>query len=379
MRVSRRGASSRTPRITLGPAGSHSIVNGDCVAEMTRMPAASVDLVFADPPYNLQLQGDLKRPDDSKVDAVDDDWDKFSSFSAYDDFTRAWLMAARRVMKPSATLWVIGSYHNIFRVGAILQDLGFWILNDVVWRKTNPMPNFRGRRFTNAHETMIWAARDAGAKGYTFNYEALKAGNEDVQVRSDWTIPLCTGEERLKGRDGKKLHPTQKPEALLARVILSASRPGDLVLDPFSGTGTTGATAKRLGRQFIGIERDPAYAAAAEARMSQVEPLAEPTLAPFMTAREAPRVPFTALIERGMIRPGEALFDAKRKVKALVRADGAVSFGDTVGSIHRIGAIAQGLEACNGWSFWHVERDKKLTLIDGFRAEIRESLAAAAE
>jgi modification methylase len=379
MRVSRRGASSRTPRITLGPAGSHSIVNGDCVAEMTRMPAASVDLVFADPPYNLQLQGDLKRPDDSKVDAVDDDWDKFSSFSAYDDFTRAWLMAARRVMKPSATLWVIGSYHNIFRVGTILQDLGFWILNDVVWRKTNPMPNFRGRRFTNAHETMIWAARDAGAKGYTFNYEALKAGNEDVQVRSDWTIPLCTGEERLKGRDGKKLHPTQKPEALLARVILSASRPGDLVLDPFSGTGTTGATAKRLGRQFIGIERDPAYAAAAEARMSQVEPLAEPTLAPFMTAREAPRVPFTALIERGMIRPGEALFDAKRKVKALVRADGAVSFGDTVGSIHRIGAIAQGLEACNGWSFWHVERDKKLTLIDGFRAEIRESLAAAAE
>jgi modification methylase len=346
---------------------------------MTRMPAGSVDLVFADPPYNLQLQGDLKRPDDSKVDAVDDDWDKFSSFSAYDDFTRAWLMAARRVMKPSATLWVIGSYHNIFRVGTILQDLGFWILNDVVWRKTNPMPNFRGRRFTNAHETMIWAAREAGGKGYTFNYEALKAGNEDIQVRSDWTIPLCTGEERLKGGNGKKLHPTQKPEALLARVILSSSRPGDLVLDPFSGTGTTGATAKRLGRQFIGIERDPAYAAAAEARISEVEPLAQATLAPFMTAREAPRVPFTALLERGMIKPGEALFDAKRKVKALVRADGAVSFGDAVGSIHRIGAIAQGLDACNGWAFWHVERDKKLTLIDGFRAEIRETLAAAAE
>ena len=343
------------------------------------MPAGSVDLVFADPPYNLQLQGDLKRPDHSKVDAVDDDWDKFSSFSAYDDFTRAWLMAARRVMKPSATLWVIGSYHNIFRVGTILQDLGFWILNDVVWRKTNPMPNFRGRRFTNAHETMIWAAREAGGKGYTFNYEALKAGNEDIQVRSDWTIPLCTGEERLKGGNGKKLHPTQKPEALLARVILSSSRPGDLVLDPFSGTGTTGATAKRLGRQFIGIERDPAYAAAAEARISQIEPLAQATLAPFMTAREAPRVPFTALLERGMIKPGEALFDAKRKVKALVRADGAVSFGDTVGSIHRIGAIAQGLDACNGWAFWHVERDRKLTLIDGFRAEIREALAAAAE
>jgi modification methylase len=346
---------------------------------MTRMPPGSVDLVFADPPYNLQLQGDLKRPDDSKVDAVDDDWDKFSSFSAYDDFTRAWLMAARRVMKPSATLWVIGSYHNIFRVGTILQDLGFWILNDVVWRKTNPMPNFRGRRFTNAHETMIWAAREAGGKGYTFNYEALKAGNEDIQVRSDWTIPLCTGEERLKGENGKKLHPTQKPEALLARVILSSSRPGDRILDPFCGTGTTGAAAKRLGRQFIGIERDPAYAAAAEARICEVEPLAEATLAPFMTAREAPRVPFAALLERGMIKPGEALFDAKRKIKALVRADGAVSFGDAVGSIHRIGAIAQGLEACNGWAYWHVERDRKLTLIDGFRAEIREALAAAAE
>src|SRR6202020_1453427 len=232
------------------------IVVGDCVAALTAMPAASVDLVFADPPYNLQLQGDLKRPDDSRVDAVDDDWDKFRSFSAYDDFTRAWLIACRRAMKPNATLWVIGSYHNIFRVGAILQDLGFWILNDVIWRKSNPMPNFRGRRFTNAHETLIWASRDAAARQYTFNYEALKAGNEDIQVRSDWTLALCTGEERLKGKDKKKLHPTQKPEALLARVILSASRPDELVLDPFAGTGTTGAVAKRLGRRFIGIERE---------------------------------------------------------------------------------------------------------------------------
>ena len=378
MRVSRRGASGGAPRTHLS-ASSHNIVVGDCVAEMTRMEPGSVDLIFADPPYNLQLQGDLKRPDDSKVDAVDDDWDKFSSFSAYDDFTRAWLMAARRVMKPSATLWVIGSYHNIFRVGAILQDLGFWVLNDVMWRKTNPMPNFRGRRFTNAHETMIWASRDPGGKGYTFNYEAMKAGNEDIQVRSDWTIPLCTGEERLKGRDGKKIHPTQKPEALLARVILASSRPGDLVLDPFSGTGTTGAAAKRLGRQFIGIERDPAYAAAAEARISAVAPLPEASLAPFMTAREAPRVPFSALIERGMIKPGEAMFDAKRKVAALVRADGAVQIGNIVGSIHRVGALAQGAEACNGWTYWHVERKKKLTLIDEFRAEIRESIAQAAE
>lgn len=377
MRVSRRGASSRTPRTHL--EGPHTIVVGDCVAEMTRLEPASVDLVFADPPYNLQLQGDLKRPDDSKVDAVDDDWDKFSSFAAYDDFTRAWLMAARRVMKPSATLWVIGSYHNIFRVGTILQDLGFWMLNDVVWRKTNPMPNFRGRRFTNAHETMIWAARDQGAKGYTFNYEALKAGNEDIQVRSDWTIPLCTGEERLKGRDGKKVHPTQKPEALLARVILSSSRPGDLILDPFSGTGTTGAAAKRLGRQFIGIERDPAYAAAAEARISAVEPMPEASLAPFMTAREAPRVAFASLLERGMIMPGETMFDAKRKVSALVRADGALQIGNVVGSIHRVGAIAQGAEACNGWTYWHVERRKKLTLIDEFRAEVRATMSIAAE
>ncbi len=377
MRVSRRGASIRTPRTHSEP--DFSIIVGDCVAEMARLPAASVDLIFADPPYNLQLQGDLKRPDNSKVAAVDDDWDKFSSFSAYDDFTRAWLMAARRLMKPAATIWVIGSYHNIFRVGTILQDLGFWILNDVVWRKTNPMPNFRGRRFTNAHETMIWAARDPGAKGYTFNYEALKAGNEDVQVRSDWTLSLCTGEERLKGPDGKKVHPTQKPEALLARVILSSSRPGDLVLDPFSGTGTTGAAAKRLGRQFIGIERDPAYAAAAEARLARVETLEEASLAPFMTAREAPRVPFAALIERGMIKPGEKLFDAKRKVSALVRADGAVQLGGQVGSIHRAGALAQGLEACNGWAYWHVERKNKLTSIDEFRAEFRESLAQAAE
>jgi modification methylase len=378
MRVSRRGASLRTPRTHSEPI-SPDIIVGDCVAEMARLPAASVDLIFADPPYNLQLQGDLKRPDDSKVDAVDDDWDKFSSFSAYDDFTRAWLMAARRLMKPSATIWVIGSYHNIFRVGTVLQDLGFWILNDVVWRKTNPMPNFRGRRFTNAHETMIWAAREPHAKGYTFNYEALKAGNEDVQVRSDWTLALCTGEERLKRGDGKKLHPTQKPEALLARVILSSSRPGDVILDPFSGTGTTGAAAKRLGRAFIGIERDAGYAAAAQARLAQTEPLDEATLAPFMTAREAPRVPFAALIERGMIKPGEMVFDAKRKVKALVRADGALQIGGNVGSIHRLGALAQGAEACNGWAYWHVERKNKLTSIDAFRAEIRESLAQAAE
>jgi modification methylase len=362
--------------VSFESAPSARIVVGDCVAEMTKLPAACADLVFADPPYNLQLAGDLKRPDDSRVDAVDDDWDKFSSFSAYDDFTRAWLTACRRAMKPNATLWVIGSYHNIFRVGTILQDLGFWILNDIVWRKSNPMPNFRGRRFTNAHETMIWAVRDAQKRDYTFNYEALKAGNEDIQMRSDWFIPLCTGEERLKGLDGKKLHPTQKPEALLARVILAASRPHDVVLDPFCGTGTTGAVARRLRRSFIGVERQADYAAAALARIEAVEPLDEPALASFMTAREAPRVPFAALIERGLVSPGIGLVDAKRRHRALVRADGALALGETVGSIHRIGALAQGLEACNGWTFWHVETPGGLTVIDTLRARVRAEMAA---
>jgi modification methylase len=375
---SRRGGPPRGP-----PGGfrcpASRILVGDCVAEMAKLPAASVDLVFADPPYNLQLEGDLKRPDDSRVDAVDDDWDKFASFAAYDEFTRAWLAAARRVMKPAATIWVIGSYHNIFRVGTIMQDLGFWILNDVIWRKSNPMPNFRGRRFTNAHETLIWASRDARAKGYTFNYETLKAGNEDVQVRSDWTLPLCTGEERLKGRDGKKLHPTQKPEALLARVILASSRVDDLVLDPFCGTGTTGAVAKHLGRRFVGIEREAKYAQAAEKRIAAVKPLEAPTLAPFVTAREAPRVPFSALIERGLVSPGAILTDAKKRHRALVRADGAISIDGRVGSIHKIGALAQGLEACNGWTYWHLETAKGLTPIDEFRAQLRAEMAEAAE
>jgi len=377
MVVSRRGAPSGAPR---GVSGApQRVLLGDCVAEMAKLPAASVDLVFADPPYNLQLANDLKRPDDSRVDAVTDDWDKFASFSAYDEFTRLWLTACRRVMKPAATIWVIGSYHNIFRVGAIMQDLGFWILNDVIWRKSNPMPNFRGRRFTNAHETLIWAAREPSAKGYTFNYETLKAGNEDIQVRSDWTLALCTGEERLKGGDGKKLHPTQKPEALLARVLLSSSRLDDLVLDPFCGTGTTGAVAKRLSRRFVGIERDAGYAKAAERRIAATKILEAPTLAPFMTAREAPRVPFAALIERKLVMPGAILTDARKRHKALVRADGAVSLGNSVGSIHRIGALAQGLEACNGWTFWHVETPKGLKLIDELRAQFRSEMAEAAE
>jgi modification methylase len=391
MKVVRNGEAQRAPRSGIArPAGLpsqlplDSIIRGDCVAALSRLPAASVDLVFADPPYNLQLQGELKRPDDSRVDAVDDAWDKFDSFEAYDAFTRAWLLAVRRVLKPTGTLWVIGSYHNIFRVGSLLQDLDFWILNDIVWRKTNPMPNFRGRRFTNAHETLIWAAREPGAKGYTFNYEALKAANEDVQMRSDWLFPICSGHERLKDETGHKVHPTQKPEALLARVILSASKPGDVVLDPFLGSGTTAAVAKRLGRHFVGIERDATYADAAQARIDAVEPLPDLALVPAPTAREAPRIAFNALVERGLLAPGTLLTDAKAKVRALVRADGTLSLETApglgqIGSIHRAGAIAQGIEACNGWTYWHIATREGLRPIDSLRAVVRSEMAMAAE
>src|SRR3984957_17217071 len=363
------------------PALRDAILVGDCVAEMMRLPPASVDIVFADPPYNLQLEGALLRPDQSLVDGVDDAWDKFADFAEYDAFTRDWLTAVRRLMKPAATIVVIGSYHNIFRVGAILQDLGFWILNDIVWRKANPMPNFRGRRFTNAHETMIWAARsaEAKAKAYTFNYETLKAGNEDVQVRSDWFLPICTGAERLKDESGRKAHPTQKPEALLQRVLLAASNAGDLVLDPFFGSGTTGVAARRLGRSFIGVERDPAYAKAARERIDAVEPLPESALAIAPTRRSEPRVAFSSVVEAGLVRPGEQLVDAGRRHSALVRADGALAAGPAVGSIHKIGALVQGLPACNGWSFWHVEREGRLTPIDDLRATMREAMRDAAE
>ena len=346
---------------------------------MNKLPDACVDLIFADPPYNLQLEGALSRPDQSLVDAVDDDWDKFADFATYDAFTRRWLSAARRVMKRDATLVVIGSYHNIFRVGAILQDLGFWILNDIVWRKANPMPNFRGRRFTNAHETMIWAARSADAKGYTFNYEALKAGNEDCQARSDWFLPICTGAERLKDAAGRKTHPTQKPEALLSRVLLSASHPGDLVLDPFFGSGTTGAVARRLQRNYIGIERDAAYATAARARIAAVEPLPAETLAPMPTKRAEPRVAFASLVEAGLVRPGEELIDPSGRHRALVRADGTLKLGPAVGSIHKLGALAQGLPACNGWTFWRIARGGELVVIDDLRSSVRAQMREAAE
>ena len=335
------------------------------------MEAESVDLVFADPPYNLQLAGDLSRPDQSRVDAVDEAWDKFGSFAEYDRFTQRWLAAVRRVMKPAATLFVIGSYHNIFRVGTALQDGGFWILNDIVWRKANPMPNFRGRRFTNAHETLIWAAKDAAAKSYTFNYEALKAANDDCQVRSDWFFPICTGAERLRDEQGRKRHPTQKPEALIARILHATTRPGDTVLDPFFGSGTTGAVAKRLGRSFIGIEREAAYAAAAADRIAAVTALAPDLLTEAPSRRAEPRVGFAAVIEAGLITPGTVLRDERGRHAVTVRADGTVALGAVVGSIHKIGALTQGLPACNGWTFWCCELEGRPQRIDVLRQRFR--------
>jgi modification methylase len=354
-----------------------SILKGDCVAALERLPEHSIDAIFADPPYNLQLNGDLHRPDQSKVDAVDDHWDRFADFATYDAFTRAWLLACRRVLKPSGTIWVIGSYHNIFRVGAAMQDLGFWILNDVVWRKTNPMPNFRGRRFQNAHETMIWASRDANAKGYTFNYDAMKAANDDVQMRSDWLFPICTGGERLKDENGDKVHPTQKPEALLARILMSSTRPGDVVLDPFFGSGTTGAVARRLGRHFVGCEREQTYIDAARERIASVEPMGEAELRVIPGKRAEPRVAFVSLLESGLIKSGTTLYDTRRRWAATVRADGTLFFDGQAGSIHRMGAKAQGLDACNGWTFWHYEDGGKLTPIDELRSVARQHMAAA--
>ncbi|MEM9574772.1 MAG: site-specific DNA-methyltransferase [Pseudomonadota bacterium] len=355
----------------------NSIIKGDCVTGMEKLPDNSVDVIFADPPYNLQLQSDLQRPDQSKVDAVDDHWDQFASFEAYDAFTRAWLLAARRVLKPNGTIWVIGSYHNIFRVGAKMQDLGFWILNDVIWRKTNPMPNFRGRRFANAHETMIWASKDQDAKGYTFNYESMKAANDDVQMRSDWLFPICNGSERLKGEDGNKVHPTQKPEALLARILMSSSKPGDVILDPFFGTGTTGAVAKRLGRQFIGLEREQDYIDAATARIAAVEELPAHDLKIVTSKRAQPRVAFSALLDAGLIKPGTSVMDTKRRWNATVQADGSLSYDGVQASIHKTGATVQGLDACNGWTFWHFECDKskKLQPLDTLRQIVRDEMA----
>jgi modification methylase len=354
----------------------HQVLVGDCLEVMAGLPERSVDLVFADPPYNLQLAGELHRPDNSRVDGVDAEWDKFGDFAAYDRFTEAWLAAARRLLKDDGTLWVIGSYHNIYRVGARLQDQGFWLLNDIVWRKSNPMPNFRGRRFTNAHETLLWCARDRDAR-YTFNYDAMKSLNDELQMRSDWLLPICSGGERLKDEDGRKLHPTQKPEALLHRVILASSRPGALLLDPFFGTGTTGVVAKRLGRRCIGIERDPGYAAAARRRLAAEPPPAEASLLATPSRREEPRIPFGWLVERGLVAPGQVLVSPNRRWAARVRADGTLSTAEFRGSIHQVGARVQGAPACNGWVFWNVELGGQLVPLDALRQRLRAELGTA--
>ncbi|HPB22070.1 MAG TPA: site-specific DNA-methyltransferase [Novosphingobium sp.] len=341
------------------------ILDGDCVEAMRSLPSASVDMIFADPPYNLQLGGDLSRPDGSHVDAVTDHWDQFDSFAAYDAFSRAWLTEARRVLKPNGSLWVIGSYHNIFRLGAMLQDMGFWILNDIVWRKANPMPNFKGTRFTNAHETLIWCSMGEKAK-YTFNYRAMKTLNDELQMRSDWVLPICGGQERLK-KGGHKVHPTQKPEALLYRVMLATTNKGDVVLDPFFGTGTTGAVARRLGREWIGCERESAYREAALERIELALPLDESALTTMQSARTAPKVAFGTLIETGWIAPGTQLFDKKRRLAASVRADGSLVADSDTGSIHGLGAKLQGAPSCNGWTFWHLEHEGQVKPLDAIR------------
>jgi DNA modification methylase len=350
----------------------NSVVCGECVAKLAEIGNETIDLVFADPPYNLQLGGSvLSRPDHTHVDAVEEDWDQFDSFATYDAFSEAWLKEAHRVLKPDGAIWVIGSYHNIFRIGKILQDLDFWILNDVIWRKTNPMPNFRGRRFTNAHETLIWATKSQKSR-YTFNYEAMKALNEDVQMRSDWELPICTGNERLK-TDGKRAHPTQKPESLIARVLLASTNRDDVILDPFFGSGTTGAVAKRLRRNFIGIEQDAGYVKLARDRIKNVEPIGSTDLLETPPRRAKPKIPFGTLIERGLLNPGDRLFDARRRFTAQVRADGSLVTEDREsGSIHTLGAKLQSLPSCNGWTFWHVDQDGKEVPIDKFRDEIRE-------
>ncbi len=342
------------------------ILLGDAVRMLRMLPTASVHCVFADPPYNLQLRGELRRPDDSLVDGVDDDWDRFTDFAAYDAFTHEWLSECRRVLRKDGTLWVIGSYHNIFRIGAILQELGFWILNDVIWRKSNPMPNFRGRRFTNAHETLIWAARGQDSR-YRFNYQAMKSLNDDQQMRSDWFIPLCTGAERLRNEHGLKLHPTQKPEALLHRIMLASTSPGDIVLDPFLGTGTTAAVARRLQRHYIGIERHPAYVEAALGRVRRVRPISDDGMSTTPTKREAVRIPFGSFVESGALPAGTVLTDRLRRVTATVAADGSLRAGEHQGSIHKVGALVQNAPSCNGWTFWHFERDGILVPLDVLR------------
>ena len=344
------------------------IINGDSLEELKKIPRETFDLIFADPPYNLQLKGELTRPDRSKVSAVNDKWDQFENFKKYDEFTYEWLNECKRILKKDGAIWVIGSYHNIFRVGTAIQNLGFWILNDVIWNKNNPMPNFRGTRFTNAHETLIWASKSEKSK-YTFNYQSLKCLNDDLQMRSNWNLPICTGSERLK-KNGKKIHSTQKPESLLHRILLATSNKNDLILDPFLGSGTSAAVAKKLGRNYFGIEKDKNYFKAAEERLKATKPIEDDLLDTLKNNRSKPRIPFGSLVELGIIKPGTNIFDNKKKITARIMADGSIKHNKAEGSIHKVAATILGAESCNGWTFWHCDINGRTYPIDYLRQRL---------
>ena len=344
------------------------IINGDCLIELKKIPDRTFDLVFADPPYNLQLKNKLTRPDNSEVNAVDDKWDQFESFKKYDEFTISWLKECKRILKKNGALWVIGSYHNIFRLGATIQNLGFWILNDVIWNKNNPMPNFRGTRFTNAHETLIWASKNQKSK-YTFNYQSLKCLNDDLQMRSNWNLPICSGGERLK-KNGKKVHSTQKPESLLHRILLASSNRGDYILDPFLGSGTTAVVAKKLGRICFGIEKENKYFNAAKQRLNKTIPIKDNYLDTLQNNRSKPRIPFGSLVELGIVKPGMDIFDQKRKINAKIMADGSIKYQKSEGSIHKIAAKILGAESCNGWTYWHYNMNGSIVPIDNLRQKL---------
>ena len=345
------------------------IINGDSLKELKKIPRETFDLIFADPPYNLQLKGELTRPDRSKVSAVNDKWDQFENFKKYDEFTYEWLNECRRILKKDGAIWVIGSYHNIFRVGTAIQNLGFWILNDVIWNKNNPMPNFRGTRFTNAHETLIWASKSEKSK-YTFNYQSLKCLNDDLQMRSNWNLPICSGSERLK-KNGKKIHSTQKPESLLHRILLATSIKDDLILDPFLGSGTSAAVAKKLGRNYFGIEKDKNYFKAAEERLKATKPIEDDLLDTLKNNRSKPRIPFGSLVELGIIKPGTNIFDNKKKITAKILADGSIKHNQSEGSIHKVAATILGAESCNGWTYWYYKSGNTLKPIDDLRQKFR--------
>ena len=344
------------------------IVNGDSLKELKKIPDETFDLVFADPPYNLQLKNELSRPDQSKVSAVNDKWDQFENFRKYDEFTFEWLSECKRVLKKNGAIWVIGSYHNIFRVGYTIQNLGFWILNDVIWNKNNPMPNFRGTRFTNAHETLIWASKSEKSK-YTFNYQSLKCLNDDLQMRSNWNLPICSGTERLK-KNGKKIHSTQKPEALLHRILLATTNKNDLVLDPFLGSGTTAAVAKKLGRKYYGIEKEKTYFKAVEQRLKDIKPIEDDFLDTLKNNRSKPRIPFGSLVELGIIKPCTIIFDNKKKINAKIMADGSIKHQQAEGSIHKVAATILGAESCNGWTYWHYNMNGNIVPIDHLRQRL---------